>query len=1139
VVSNAHTPRLRAIILAAVVALSVGLIGAPPSAAAPPAPGGLTPSNQTIAGSPVLEWSRVSPDATYRVEVSTTAGFEKLLWSVSSTVNRRAVPNVQLPKGEIWWRVRAIDSAGTGPWAIASFDRSSINGPTLVAPTSDTTLQQPDEPALLSWTPVPGAKSYTIEVDDADDFIGASTYTTKTTSYVVPTPQVKKDYYWHVRATLDGSILTEWSEARHYSIGGLSQVQQVSPQNGADVQVQDVVLDWNPVRGAATYDLQVSTDRNFLTFDGGIEVNGIKGTRYSPPTSLNNDQYFWRVRPVDAQGNKLDWVDPFDAWQFQRNWPHQPTLEYPVGGARVGNPIYYQWTGVEHASEYRLEISRDPNFGTIEDACTTVHTTFTPQHRTDCWPVQHDTYYWRVMATDEPQSRPTRITTDLISAQVGQFIYTPDLVNLTSPTHGAAVDVPVLTWDAVPGASRYRVTITAVDGGSGGGSTDTSALSFTPRTKLTVGKTYRWQVRVLSESGRLGPEFFPEDQPRFTVGEQEPPTAVEPDALGPVEGEYTRFPHLRWTPVEDATSYQVWVKRKEALQWTQISGSFAYPSGVDDKNGFLSEGDYEWHVRAMQSSQVLSIGEPGQFRIRSLTPVTGHSTAMTGEEGRAPGSCRVSLPSQCEELKQTPVLSWDEAPEAGYYRLWISRDKEMTNVLSGYPKTVEQSHWMSPDALWDSQAGSAFYWSVQPCKAGGVCSPPAHATHAFSKLSNGVHLLGPANGAEVADDVTLTWQDYLRTNLANPDQTTGVPARVEAERYRVETSVDPNFQSKLESVVVDQTTFTSFSTTYPEGPVYWRVQAIDGSGNPLAWSEVRNFLKRSPTPTLTSPTNNRAVGSTEPFRWAPLPFAASYDVEVYRDNDVVGSAANRVLSGNSKQVAFTTTTPLPAASTPYTWRVRRVDASGRKGAWSDLGASSAKFRVAGDVPVLTGPSAGQRLGAREALFSWQSVSGASGYRLERRVAGSSSLSETVTTPGLAWAPPKVIADGMWEWRVSTLDAANKVLATTPWRGFTVDGSAPTVTRKAPSGTVKRTSNFKATFSEPVTNVTASTMRIRLKGASKYLKAKVSVNSAGQTATLNPSADLKKRKVYVVSLSNAIRDVSGNALVPTSWKVRAK
>ena len=149
--------------------------------------------------------------------------------------------------------------------------------------------------------------------------------------------------------------------------------------------VTDAVLDWAPVPGAATYELQIDDDNNFAS--PVVDQNGIMGTRYSPPKTIDNDSYFWRVRPVDASGNARAWSDD-DRHTFQRAWPGQVHLEYPADGATVGNPFYYQWSPSERtssaqedlalSSSYTLEVSPSATFQGVM-RCNTVQTTWVPQ----------------------------------------------------------------------------------------------------------------------------------------------------------------------------------------------------------------------------------------------------------------------------------------------------------------------------------------------------------------------------------------------------------------------------------------------------------------------------------------------------------------------------------------------------------------------------------------------------------------------------------------------------------------------------------------------------------------------------------------------------------------------------------------
>ena len=1130
----------RPLLLLVLPAMVGSVLALPPAHAAVPQPGGLSPTQQTVAGNPVLSWDRVPGATSYDVEVATNSDFLSPRYRVV-TVNDQATPNVELPAGKVWWRVQANTTTGESGWSEGSFQRDDLAGPALVSPADHAVLDQPEDPALLSWEPVDGAVGYTIEIDNADDFISPKVYTTMNSSYVVPNPQIAETYHWRVRATLAGGVFTSYSDDRAYSISGLEKPVLVSPTDTALQSIEDVVLDWKPVVGAATYDLQISTDANFNTIEHSRA--GVQGTRYSPPTTLDNDQYYWRVRPVDPFLNQLHW-GAVDTWEFRRHWPDQPRLEHPGGGAVVGDPFFYQWTPVDKASHYAVEISKSGDFSAPDDVCTTVHTTYVPVKAGDCYPDAAGTYWWRVIGLDA-YGGPVNARTDGIMSEVRRFSYLPDMVDLgtATPLDGATVQVPTLSWEPVEGAARYRVFLTAVDGGANGfANVETASTTYTPRKALTPGKTYRWWVQTVSVDGRLGPGLPAEAQSRFTVAALPAATASAPDPLTPVsETHLGRFPGMTWSAVAGAAHYRIGIRPAASIEaFTELPETFAYPAG--DVTVAKSFGDYEWIVSAYDSMNTkLSVGSIRTVKLLMLPRANEPRAGITGLATTGDSSCTDVLPDRCQDLRQTPVLRWSPVPGAAGYKLYLSRDREMTNLVPGYPVLVPSSMWTPTNALIDSQAGDAFYWEVQPCVTSTWCDPVAHAEWAFNKRSNPVELISPAAGAVVADDVTFTWGDYLETNLDPGDvdavDETGLPSRIEAREYRIEVSTVPNFQSLVDRIDVDQTTYTAFAKSYPEGKLYWRVSATDGTGNLLTSSPAREFIKSSTSPTLTSPVTlpqqaTTVVSRTEPFRWDPMPFASRYDIEVYKNGDLIGQTANKVVVGSSQQAAYTSTTPLPASATPYTWRIRRVDATGNPGAWTGF----STFRVKGASPGLTAPAEGALVAGNDALFTWKKVAGATSYRFERRAAGSTWTAESVTTPALAWAPLATIADGEWQWRVTTLDAAGKDMDSSGWRPFVVDGTRPTVTSTTPLTTAARRANFVVTFSEPVTGVSTTTFRLYRKGVPDSVPAVVTVNAAGTKAVLNPVQRLQRRQTYIAKVTTGITDRAGNALPAVKWKV---
>ena len=174
-------------------------LGALPANAAVAAPSGLSAS-PAGASIPVLAWSRVAKATGYQVQVDNDASFGSPEFTLS-TVNFRATPTTALRSGQQFWRVRTVKGTDTSAWREgSSFAVSPIGVPVPVSPIDGVDLAQPSDPPLLQWLGSAGATSYTVEVDGDADFVGAKSYTTKTTSLVVPDPLFAGDWFWRVTA---------------------------------------------------------------------------------------------------------------------------------------------------------------------------------------------------------------------------------------------------------------------------------------------------------------------------------------------------------------------------------------------------------------------------------------------------------------------------------------------------------------------------------------------------------------------------------------------------------------------------------------------------------------------------------------------------------------------------------------------------------------------------------------------------------------------------------------------------------------------------------------------------------------------------------------------------------------------------
>lgn len=1132
---------LRALRGALVISLLAGLSA--PFAAAPAqaaAPSGMTTllspaEGDTVGGNPVFSWSPVAGAVKYRVQIAATSGFESPIYTVD-TASVNATPVNALPTGALYWRVAPTDgSTGVGVYTVGSFTRVWADAPVLLAPADGATLTYPDDPLLFTWSPLTGAQKYNVQIDDDVNFINPLTSTTtNNTSYTLADPQTSdQTFYWRIQG-VSGSVNSPWSEPRSYHVEWPSTPILLSPSPGQSIT--DVVLKWSPVAGAATYQLQVSSNEDF-TNNMAFDVV-TRSTSYSPPQTLDNASYYWRVRARDAKAvpNLGGWsalIEGSPAY-FTRSWNLAPTLVSPPDETFDVSVPTFRWTAVPYASHYELQISTNSNFSGDEVwECYTNQTSYTPYaikesvplptvpgvcEITQTKPDLNEVIYWRVRAIDGPAN-----VLGLYSSTFSFMLRHTAMPTLLSPADDATVTVPTLSWSPVLGVSRYKVTVkNAATGTAISGSPFTTyATSLTPGISagtLEAPKAYTWYVQTLDEQGRAGPFPLLQDQPTFTYAAPPAATSEIVNPLIPIDGAATPImPQMAWEPVVGAVEYVVY--------YGVYGSPFVSELGTTSMTSFTSmtipptSDTYRWFVNAIDGNGQVIDENPQErtFVLEDIPVVTGYSPAKCADNA-------------CPTTPETPRLEWTPTPHTGGYQVVLANDPSFTNEVRTYQTSYPS---LTPrEALLDSAAGQAYYWLVIPCRIGNDgCGPDDvfETASAFRKRSTPVTPLSPAEGAEVSS-VTFTWAEYTGTN-----STLGFAQG--AKRYRIQVSTVQDFATILDQQDVDQTTYTPHDKTYPEGPLYWRVTAIDNGNNALTYSAVRSLVKASPSLTAVHPVPGTTLAGTPYFQWTAQPHVKNYELEVYKNGDNLFSPVNKVSSygGTTRLTALTPAVSMEAGD--YAWRVRRTDADNRPGPWTSGGV----FTVAATPPTLLTPAPATVFSKNDMLFTWTGVTGAAKYKFEAaNNAGFASPIETATTVMTAWAPLVKYGDGTIYWRVKVLDADNHVVATSATSTIVKDATAPTVTSKTPTTAIPLSgAAFTVTFSEKVTGVSTSTFTVKTSVAGTPVPGTVSPSASAETttATFTPSVALVPGETYTMSLSNGITDLNGNPLTAMSWTAR--
>lgn len=871
-----------------------------------------------------------------------------------------------------------------------------------------------------------------------------------------------------------------------------------------------------------------------------------------------------------------------------------PTLVYPPSGTQVGDDLHYQWTPVRHATRYALEVSPNANFtpGTFK-RCVTQATTYTPGFiREECRPpTQGVTTYWRVQALD----LPFRGGVNGIYSATGQFRYTTDQVRALAPANGALVDVPTLRWDAVQDTERYRVTLKSLTTGDVV-STTTSALSWTPTSPLSSDSDrddparnpdhYEWSVEAIKSAGQPSPRWV---TGTFYLREAPVPAGASPLAALPQHQPVSsRFPSLSWqaypSTVDAPVYYRLVVAEAGSGPYQEsvtpiLSTKINYPAVTDANEFFLKPMTYTWRVDAYDANTNarLAVGPSSSFTITAPDAVAGNQIALDGRALDNGDTCIKRLvvgneETVCRGLPSTPVLDWEPVKGAGGYMVYIAEDPDFTQMVLDPTRTATSNSRWTPTtydakhALADNESGPAYYWFIRPCTRITPfvnCGPgPAgrldSGTNAFRKVSPAVELTSPADQAILADEVTFTWKDYHLTNQATRASYAagGAPSYQTAMSYRLQVARTPEITSAnaIDDVTVDQTTYTATNKTYPEGDLWWRVQAIDSNGNSLKWSATRKVVKATPAlnldPNTAAPReratvdpgarpafNSRQSSGPVLFTWSAHDMDATWELEVYRNDDITGSTGSRVFSARLSQAAHVNTSVIPPSDSAYRWRVRRIDVSGNPGPWSDYG----RFFVDPAPVTLNSPPAGATLLPNGVALTWQPYAAgntqAAKYEVDIEPVDGGNNPSPVTTAATAWSPYVALRSGTYTWTIKAYDASGGLLGASETRRFTVDGGLGVVAPAAiaaPNGTgVGSTlTSTPPRWSQPDVAMTYQWLRAgrAIRGATSDTYV-LTVDDVQAAITLQVTGR-KAGFTDAVSVSNALTGTAGSALTTT-------
>lgn len=521
------------------------------------------------------------------------------------------------PRGDIVAEQPAGEGAKNGP----------IQFILLASPAKgDTIWYYADSNIEFAWSPVAGADQYVFEL--SRDIAGDKKVMRMNVvedKLAVPLANVGQ-YYWRIQAFNQQQEIgsSGWEtfvvkEALPPEITKPSSNFQLRARDvgkGVLEPVPEITLEWRPLMRAEQFEIEVSTDRKFRKslYAETLVANTLVLNH------LNEGQYYWRVRSLNAAGQATRWSESSSFKILVEHKVERKVERKAEAPAIVSGPEKFitpqqkpmlKWRKTSSASRYLIEIAEDKDFS------NTVVTLSASQPYYSWQNYRYGTFYWRVSAIgqDGQQARSDDVGKFKVQAEPPHLIESKKVRMPSSQSKKPAATT--LKWSSIHGAKSYEVEIADNKKFANAQKNETAGESY--KTSISKPGDYYWRVRGLSSEHAPISEFS--DPSTLTVENFELPKEEAIEIVSPIDNtEFTTydvnavpFILLEWTRLKTAKYY---------LMQFSSSPSFSSPIELSAKNFrfFLNvkekkipKGKVYWRVRARTQNGFTEWTTPRNF----------------------------------------------------------------------------------------------------------------------------------------------------------------------------------------------------------------------------------------------------------------------------------------------------------------------------------------------------------------------------------------------------------------------------------------------------------------------------------------------------------------------------------------------
>lgn len=317
------------------------------------APSWLYTSNITQS-SASLGWDAVPGAVSYSVQYRLANGTWYDLQNGPFYSNWAYISNLQ-PGATYEWRVRSNCSN----WSYSSWSwpvTFTTLGYSCHVPSWLSTTGITQTSATFNWSSVWGAWSYTVQYRQPNgtwvDVPGSpTTYTSITLNGLYP----GTTYQWRVRTDCEDGSHSYWSLAVTFTTSGVSYCNAPYWLYTTYITESSANLDWSPVSGALSYDLQIKLygSNTWIDITGGPWTE----TWYTVTGLTPGATYQWRVRSNCYAGSYSEWSNPATFTTLGYSC-YAPTYTSTTNVTETS--ATFNWSNVPGAQTYSVEL-RVPN----------------------------------------------------------------------------------------------------------------------------------------------------------------------------------------------------------------------------------------------------------------------------------------------------------------------------------------------------------------------------------------------------------------------------------------------------------------------------------------------------------------------------------------------------------------------------------------------------------------------------------------------------------------------------------------------------------------------------------------------------------------------------------------------------------